>query len=47
MTMGDWANHRLIGTQTTHDGEVVQIDELANNNLKTYITYPTEITVSY
>ena len=47
MTMGDWANHRLIGTQTTHDGEVVQIDELANNNLKTYITYPTEITISY
>ena len=47
MTMGDRANHRLIGTQTTHDGEVVQIDELANNNLKTYITYPTEITVSY
>src|SRR5210317_894869 len=46
-TMEDWANHRLIGTQTTHDGEVVQIDELANNNLKTYITYPTEITVSY
>src|SRR6056300_1528828 len=46
MTMEDWANHRLVGTQTTHDGEVVQIDELATDNLKTYITYPTEITTT-
>jgi hypothetical protein len=46
MTLQNWANHRLIGTQTQYDGEVVQIDELATDNLKTYITYPTEITTT-
>jgi len=46
MTLENWANHRLIGTQTNNDGEVVQIDELANRDLKTYITYPTEIKVT-
>ena len=48
MLMQDWANHRLTGlNNTSYDGEVVQIRDLANNNLKTNITYPTEISVSY
>jgi hypothetical protein len=48
MLLQDWANHRLTGlNNTSYDGEVVQIQDLANNNLKTNITYPTEISVSY
>jgi len=48
MKMLNWANHRLSGlNSTTYDGEVVQIQDLANNNLKTYIAYPTEISISY
>src|SRR5210317_472211 len=48
MQLVNWANHRLIGlNNTTYNGEVVQIQDLANDNLKTYITYPTEISISY
>ena len=48
MKMANWANHRLsMLNSTTYDGEVVQIRDLANNNLKTYIAYPTEISISY
>jgi len=48
MKMVNWANHRLsMLNSTTYDGEVVQIRDLANNNLKTYIAYPTEISISY
>lgn len=48
MLLQNWANHRLTGLNNTdYDGEVVQIQDLANNNLKTNITYPTEISVSY
>jgi len=48
MQLVNWANHRLIGlNSTTYNGEVVQIQDLANDNLKTYITYPTEISISY
>jgi hypothetical protein len=48
MLLANWANHRLTGlNNTSYDGEVVQIQDLANNNLKTNITYPTEISVSY
>jgi len=48
MQLSNWANHRLSGlNSTTYNGEVVQIRDLANNNLKTYIAYPTEISISY
>ena len=48
MQMSNWANHRIVGTKITGtDGSVAQIQDLANDNLKTYIAYPTEITVSY
>jgi hypothetical protein len=48
MLLANWANHRLTGLNNeSYDGEVVQIQDLANNNLKTNITYPTEISVSY
>jgi hypothetical protein len=48
MLLENWANHRLTGLNNeSYDGEVVQIQDLANNNLKTNITYPTEISVSY
>jgi len=48
MQLVNWANHRLIAlNNTTYNGEVVQIQDLANDNLKTYITYPTEISISY
>jgi len=47
MTMADWANHRIIGTQTNNDGEVVQYREINTDNLKTYIALPTEISISY
>ena len=48
MQLLNWANHRLIGlNNTNYNGEVVQIQDLANDNLKTYITYPTEISISY
>ena len=48
MLLQDWANHRLTAlNNTSYDGEVVQIQDLANNSLKTNITYPTEIGISY
>ena len=48
MLLANWANHRLTGLNNeSYDGEVVQIQDLSNNNLKTNITYPTEISVSY
>ena len=48
MQMLNWSNHRVIGTKISGtDGSVVQIQDLANDNLKTYIAYPTEITISY
>ena len=48
MQLSNWANHRLIGlNSTTYNGEVVQIQDLSNDNLKTYIAYPTEISISY
>ena len=47
MTLENWADHRLIGLNDTDlNGEVVQIRDLAVDNLKTYIAYPTEIKVS-
>ena len=47
MTMSDWANFRIIGTKNIDiDGELTQIQDINNDNLKTYIALPTEITVS-
>src|SRR5210317_279667 len=47
MKMINWADHRIIGTNSTIDGTGVQIRDYDNNNLKTYIAYPTEISTSY
>ena len=47
MKMINWADHRIIGTNSTIDGTGVQIRDYNNNNLKTYIAYPTEISTSY
>ena len=44
LTLENLANHRLIGLNSTSlNGEVVQFRDLYNDNLKTYITWPTEI----
>ena len=44
LTLENLANHRLTGLNSTSlNGEVVQIRDLNNDNLKTYITWPTEI----
>src|SRR6056300_107013 len=44
LTLENLANHRLIGLNSTSlNGEVAQIRDLYNDNLKTYITFPTEI----
>ena len=47
MKMENWADHRIIGTNSTLNGSGVQIQDYANNNLKTYLSYPTEISISY
>ena len=44
LTLENLANHRLIGLNSTSlNGEVAQIRDLNNDNLKTYITWPTQI----
>jgi len=47
MKMINWADHRIIGTNSTIDGTGVQIQDYNNDNLKTYLSYPTEISISY
>jgi hypothetical protein len=47
MKLVNWADHRIIGTNSTIDGTGVQIRDYDNDNLKTYIAYPTEISTSY
>jgi len=47
MQLLNWADHRIIGTNSTINGTSVQIQDYNNNNLKTYLTYPTEISISY
>src|SRR6056300_414026 len=48
MTMANWANHRIIGTQTNSDGEVVEFTNMTDTpDLKTYVALPTEISISY
>ena len=44
LTLENLANHRLTGLNSTSlDGELVQIRDLNNDNLETYITWPTQI----
>ena len=46
MKMVNWANHTIIGMNNSLNGTGVQIDDYANDNLKTYITWPTEISAT-
>jgi hypothetical protein len=47
MQMQNWAEFRLTGlNSTSYNGEVVQFRDITTPNLKTYITFPTEIKVS-
>jgi len=47
MTMEAWATHTVQGfNDTSIDGTGVQIQDYANDPMKTYIAYPTEIIVS-
>ena len=47
MQMHNWANFRLTGTYNTSlDGELVQFQDITNENLKTNLALPTEITES-
>ena len=43
LKMVNWADHTIIGLNNSLNGTGVQIQDYATNNLKTYITYPTEI----
>src|SRR6056300_1474300 len=47
MKILNWGEHRIIGTNSTIDGTGVQIQDYNNDNLKTYLSYPTEISISY
>ena len=47
MKMINWEDHRIIGTNSTLNGTGVQIQDYDNDNLKTYVAYPTEISISY
>ena len=47
MQMHNWANFRLTATYNTSlDGELVQFQDITNENLKTNLALPTEITES-
>ena len=48
MTLADWNQHRVIGTNIDSvDGTIVQFREINTPTLKTYLAFPTEITISY
>jgi len=48
MTLADWNQHRIIGTKITGtDGQISQFRDFQVDNLKTYLAFPTEITISY
>src|SRR6056300_604135 len=47
MKLLNWGEHRIIGTNSTINGTGVQIQDYGNDNLKTYLSYPTEISISY
>src|SRR5210317_1208499 len=46
LKMVNWADHKIIGVDDTINGTCVQIQDYAVDNLKTYITYPTEVTAT-
>ena len=46
MKLVNWADHTIIGLNNSLNGTGVQIQDYENDNLKTYISYPTEITAS-
>jgi hypothetical protein len=43
LKMVNWADHTIIGLNNSLNGTGVQIQDYATDNLKTYITYPTEV----
>ena len=48
LTLADWNQHKVIGTQLDSvDGTTVQFREINTPTLKTYLAFPTEITISY
>jgi hypothetical protein len=48
LTLADWNQHRVIGTNLDSvDGTIVQFREINTPTLKTYLAFPTEITISY
>jgi hypothetical protein len=47
MLLLNWADHTIIGTNSAINGTGVQIQDYENDNLKTYLSYPTEISISY
>ena len=48
LTLADWNQHKVIGTQLDSvDGTTVQFGEINTPTLKTYLAFPTEITISY
>ncbi len=48
LTLADWNQHKVIGTQLDSvDGTTVQFGEINTPTLKTYLAFPSEITISY
>ena len=48
MKMENWKNHFLSGlNDTSLNGDIVQLPDYNNDNLKTYVAHPTEIKISY
>ena len=48
LTLEAWATHRVIGfNDTSINGTLIQIQDYAIDNFKTYIAYPTEVNVVY
>jgi len=48
MTLADWNQHRVIATNLDSvDGTIVQFGEINTPTLKTYLAFPSEITISY
>ena len=48
MKLSDWNQHRVIGTNLDSvDGTIVQFGEINTPQLKTYLAFPTEISISY
>lgn len=46
MTLKDWNDIRLTGTQTSSDGNVITFGHINNTKLKTSLALPSEVTIS-